>query len=226
MIITITRCFNEIKNIDRFMRGYSFSDLIIVSDGGSTDGSYDLLQKYRYKNVITFQYQNQVDLNGEKWNPDNPHIQFIIDQAKVYNPEWIILDDMDDVPNQLLRENAKDIIRNCDKPQINAFRLYMWGDKQYFPQMNNNFDPDYKSLWAWKPSQVDIRTDMNQHHGTILGVTENNLGLDTPYCLLHKSWNPDTIQAKIDRYGKIGIDMSHPLDFAGTPIDLPAWAYE
>jgi glycosyltransferase involved in cell wall biosynthesis len=225
MIITVTRCLNEEKNIERFINGYRFSDLIIVSDGGSTDKSLDILWQYRsFVQVLNF--NQTVEINGVNWNPDNPHINFIIDAAKSYNPDWIILDDMDDVPNELLKLDARKILTETDKVQVNAFRLYLWGDSQYFPQMNNNFDPAYKSLWAWKPKEVNIAADNNQHHGTIIGLAEDPLGLDTPYCLLHKSWHPDTIQAKVDRYNKIGIKMNHPLEFAGVPVELPNWGYE
>jgi glycosyltransferase involved in cell wall biosynthesis len=225
MIITVTRCFNEEKNIKRFVDGYRFSDLIIVSDGGSTDHSLDILYDYRsFVKVIHF--KEQIEKNGVKWNPDNPHIQFIIDAAKEYNPDWIILDDCDDVPNGLLRADARKILQETNKPQVNAFRLYMWGEDQFFPQMNGNFKPEYKSLWAWKPKEINIGADQSQHHGTIIGITEDNLGLDIPYCLLHKSWHPDTIQAKIDKYSAVGIGMSHPLNFAGTPESLPEYAHE
>lgn len=225
MIITVTRCFNEEKNIKRFIDGYRFSDLIIVSDGGSTDKSLDILYDYRsFVQVIHF--KEQIEVNGYKWNPDNTHINYIIDTAKTYNPDWIILDDMDDVPNFTLRNSARNILEHCNKPQVNAFRLYLWGDTQYFPQMNGHFNDAYKSLWAWKPRERHIYADNNQHHGTILGLTDDYHGLDIPLCLLHKSWHPDTIQAKIDKYAAVGIGMSHPFDFAGKLEDLPAWAKE
>jgi len=148
MIITITRCLNEVNNIERFLKGYDFSDLIIVSDGGSTDGSIEMLTGRDKVKLLHFP-EHEI-INGYYWNPDNSHFNFIIDAAKEYDPDWIILDDMDDVPNALLRENARLILNTCDKTQVNAFRLYMWGDNQYFPKMNNYFDNKYKSLWAWR----------------------------------------------------------------------------
>lgn len=229
-IVTVARCFNEINNIERFIRGYSFSDKIIISDGGSTDGSIELLQKLEDEyapidKIHVHYFKEQKNVNGQLWNDDNPHIQFVIDLGKAQSPDWLILDDMDDVPNFTLREQARDILSNCTYNQVNAFRLYMWGDTQYFPQMNNYFEDNFTSLWAWKPEFVNIYADLSQHHGTILGVGEH-YNLQPPHCLLHKSWHPDTIQAKIDRYQAVGISMNHPLGFAGHPVDLPDFARE
>lgn len=230
-IVSVTRCYNESPDIiHRFIKGYWFSDRIIISDGGSTR-SETLTTLLDYQSMFPekidiLHFKNQTEINDEKWNPDNPHIQFVIDAGKETGFDWIILDDMDDVPNKALREDARMVIENSPLPQINAFRLYMWGDKEFFPNLNGHFEKDWKSLWAWKPSEVNIYTDMSQHHGTILGIRGDYHGLELPYCLLHKSWHPDTIQAKIDRYNKIGIAMSHPLHFAGPPQPLPDYAYE
>lgn len=223
MIVTITRCLNEAKNIERFLKGYAFSDVIIVSDGGSTDGSIEMLENSRAK-LLHFAESEWV--RGQYWNPDNSHFNFIIEAALELNPDFIILDDMDDVPNALLRENARGILEHCTAAQVNAFRLYLWGDEEYFPKMNNYFDPVYKSLWAWNPRKTDIRGDLTKRHGTLIGLSDDVYGIDTPMCLLHKSWRPDTIEAKMDRYNKVGLPMHHPLGFAGKPEPLPEWAHE
>lgn len=227
-IVTVVRCFNEIKNIQRFINGYFFSDKIIISDGGSTDGSYEELLKWQERMpglIKIIRFDQQKNINGELWNDDNPHMQYVFDAGKAENPDWLIYDDMDDIPNYHLRHNARKLLEESPLNQVNAFRLYMWGDKQYFPQMNDHFNTNFTSLWAWKPEFVNIHADQSQHHGTILGVTDH-YDVPLPNCLLHKSWHPDTIQAKIDRYTKVGISMSHPFGFAGNPTDLPEWAAE
>lgn len=206
------------------MRGYDFADTIVVSDGGSTDDTVSLLEKYPKVELHHFdQYEEK---EGYRFNPDNPHINFVLDKAKEHNPDWLIFDDFDCVPNIALREGARDVFEHCTLAQINVFRLYMWNSDMFFPQMNSGFDPNYKSLWAWKPAEIGIRADNEVWHGTIIGTTGNNLGLDLPLCLLHKSWSDATVQEKIKKYKLFGIDFGHPYGFAGTPVPLPEYARE
>lgn len=225
-IVVAVRCMNEQHNIERFLRGYSFADTIVVSDGGSTDASIEMLTNFSVTNVKLFHFDQYQEKEGYRFNPDNPHINFVLNKAKELDPDWIIYDDMDDVPNYALRNDARKILEECTQPQINAFRLYFWNDDQYFPDMNKNFDPAYKSLWAWKPKEIDIHANEAEWHGTIVGTTANNLGLDLPYCLLHKSWNEQTIDEKVKKYNLFGIQTGRPHSFAGSPVPLPEYAHE
>lgn len=222
MILVAVRCRNEEKNIPRFLRCYDWADKILVSDGGSTDRSLDLLEG----RVDLIHFSETETRGGEMWNPDNPHIQFLLDAAKSYNPDWIIYEDMDSVPNYLLQQNGRNILETCQKGQVNVFRLYLWGDKQYFPYMNRDFNPDYRSLWAWKPSEVNIHTDLQERHGTILGTIKDFYPIELPNCLLHYSYDPATIDAKVARYNKLGLTMVHPMVAnEGGVRDLPEWAH-
>jgi glycosyltransferase involved in cell wall biosynthesis len=206
------------------MRGYDFADQIVVSDGGSMDRSVEMLLSYPKVKLIFF---NQTEtVNGETWNPDNQHANFVINAAKELEPDWLILDDMDDVPNYLLRENARLILETCGAVQVNAYRIYLWGSDQYFPQMNNYFASNMKSLWAWNPKWVDVRADETKRHGTYLGIHEAYHGIDVPMCLLHKSWHPDTIEAKMARYNKLGIEMRHPIESCGPIQKIEEWMVE
>src|SRR3990172_8191236 len=102
----------------------------------------------------------------------------------------------------------------------------MWGNREYFPAMNNNFDLDYLSLWGWNPKVLDVRADMSMRHLNLIGLTDDFCKITPPLCLLHRSWHPKTIQAKINRYNALGLPHLHPLEFAGTPEPLPDWAKE
>lgn len=224
-IVVAVRCYNEAKNIERFMRCYDFADTIVVSDGGSTDDSVSMLEKYPKVKLV--HYGNYEIIAGHRWNPDAMHMNFVMDAAKELKPDWLIFDDMDDVPNTALQQMARTLLEKVvDKPQVNAFRLYMWGEDQFFPYMNRDFHPDYRSLWAWKPDEVDIHADIAIRHGTIVGTIDEPYGLDIPYCLLHYSWSPETIQEKVDRYNNLGLPMQHPFEFAGNLQKLPDWAKE
>lgn len=229
-IVVAARCYNNVEYVERFLRGYDFADEIVISDGGSTDGSVELLEDAEFLDgrVNLIRFTETETINGHTWNPDAPHMNFVLDAAKSLDPDWLIFDDFDCVPNINLRSDARDIFEfafSSDVIQVNAFRIYLWGKYEYFPQMNNGFDSNYKSIWAWQPKRVNIYADPNVKHGTLVGLT-TNWGLEIPYCLLHKSWHPDTIQAKMDKYNAIGLPMNHPLSFAGKPEELPLWARE
>jgi hypothetical protein len=175
-------------------------------------------------------FDGRETVNGVTWNPDAPHMNFVLDYAKSLEPTFLIFDDMDCVPTKSLREAARDMFQEVyelQDYQINAFRLYMWGDKQYFPYLNRDFDDNYTSLWAWQPSKLDIHADESIRHGTLVGLTEENLfKLKIPYSLLHKSYGPETIDAKLERYNALGLTMYHPLQTNGELRDLPEWAVE
>jgi hypothetical protein len=227
-IVVVTRCLNGLEYIDRFVRGYDFATQIVVSEGGSDDGSVEKWMEY-YPKVRVFKFDEFVMRGCYKWNPDNNHIQHAIDKGLDFEPDFLILDDLDDVPNFLLRKNARDIIEECKDDFIFSFRLYLWGDGEYFPKMNNHFDPQYRSMWGWFPHKVSVRTDKEKEHGTLIMDAGSVLPIDPPMCLLHKSWHPDTMQAKVDRYNAIGLPMNHPLEHPeayGVPEPLPEWAYE
>jgi hypothetical protein len=38
------------------------------------------------------------------------------------------------------------------------------------------------------------------------------------------SWNPQTIEKKLEHYASVGIAMGHPNTFAGVAIPIPEWA--
>lgn len=228
-IVVAVRCRNEARNIARFINGYSFADTIVISDGGSTDGSVEIIKAHPLyeSKVKLIHFTEQETVNGQTWNPDTTHMQFVIDAAKELKPDFLLFDDADDVPNSHLRNDARMILENCKDTQVNAFRLYLWGEDRYFPKMNDYFNPAYVSLWGWRPDHIDIHVDQNIRHGTIVGTTDGHLKLLPPYCLLHYSWSPDTIQAKVDRYNALGLPMHHPLEHPnefGRLAPLPEWA--
>ncbi len=224
-IVVAVRCLNEIEHIDRFMRGYDFADEIVVSDGGSTDGSRELLHIYPKVRLIHFDFGEII--NGVFWNTDAPHMNFVLDAAKALEPDFLIFDDMDCSPTKALGENARKLIEETlpITPVITLFRLYMWGEEKYFPKVSGHFSPDFTSLWGWNPREVDIHADPDARHGTMVGITDNQRKLATPYSLLHRTWHPDTIQQKMDRYNALGLPMNHPFTWAGELEDLPEWAH-
>lgn len=228
-IVVAARCRDNEEHIERFLHGYSFADAIVISDGGSTDNSINLLKQD--KKVILHHFDIREDLgNGYWWNPDAPHMNFVLNKARELEPDWLIFDDIDCTPNVWLNRSARYLFEVLDKKytQVNVFRLYMWGDTEFFPKMNNNFDPLYTSLWAFDPKRQNVKANPTVRHGTIIGYSETPFRLEPPLTLLHYSWNPKTIDKKLAHYKAVGFQVDHPFNMpnAGKPVPLPDWVME
>lgn len=223
MIIATVRTLNEAGHIERFCKGYSFADKILVADGGSTDGTVELARKF--KQVEVREFTDRIYMPGGAFmNPESKHVNFLIDWAKAEGADWIIFDDCDCVPNAYLRRDARDILAKARLPVVHARRIHLWLKTQHFEKMGR-----VGSLWAWKPAEVDICGEPNKDIGLQLcGIPEKRVELEPPYCLLHDVF-PDevTVEKKLRRYESWGMPQVHPLEWQYAPPELlPEWAVE
>jgi len=234
-IIVIARTRDEEYNIERFCRSYQWADKILIADGGSEDNTVSLAKKFPNVSVRTF---TERVWKGRVWrNPHGKHINFLIDWARDEKADWIIFDDVDCVPNYLLKQNAREILGSCPVDFIFAVRLYLWRKGTYFPKLSivNNESPKVwtPSLWAWQADLLDFKADESDPwiHAFTMDLAEvMKFELLPPYCLLHDPWPTDKILSrKRDFYNKTKeAGMLHPLSkyFGGIPETLPVWARE
>jgi Glycosyl transferase family 2 len=238
-VIVIVRTRNEQHHIDEFCKSYWWADEIIVADGGSTDGTIALARTYR--NVKMTFFHEVVDLkDGYKFNPEGKHINFLIRAATKDKADWIIFDDCDCYPNNLVKRDGRKLLESCKNNFVAITRLYLWGEDKHFPRLaqpkEHDFDiPKYvPSLWAWKADLGMVASEEQLIHCTfqINGIDQdfktNVLNLMPPYCLLHKFANPELTERKLHMYRDSGLvsEMIHPLEFGGPLEDLPEWAHE
>jgi len=221
-IITICRTLNEAANIDRFCQSYQWADAILIADGGSKDKTIKLAR--RYPNVTVKVFRERI-FQGDAWrNPHGKHINFMIDWAVQNKADWIIFDDCDCVPTQSLQRQARRILEATDKRVIKLYRLYVYGQTQYFPELN---EPG-KSLYAWRAS-VPVRAVEDEAWGshciTQSWGDDDVLELEKPLTCLHY-YCPDeaTVKRKIDFYSQNGDAVNHPLTYSGRLEILPEWA--
>jgi len=233
-VVVAVRTRNEEANIERFCRAYAWADAILVADGGSLDHTMDLASAFA--NVTVTEFGERVWSASGLWrNPHGRHINFVIDQAAALDPDWLIFDDCDCVPNAHLRKDARRVFQSASltsrpdtKSTVFAYRLFLGERETYYPDLN----APGQTLWAWRPSLVTIRAqEENPWVQWMTGIpgTKRRTLLAEPYVLLHRVW-PDeaTITRKLDFYRRTGEipNANHPSQFAGRAVPIPTWARE
>ena len=225
-IIATVRTRNEEANIARFCNAYQHvADEILVADGGSTDGTVEIAE--RYWNVDVLHFEEQMDVKGGlSINPQGKHVNFLIREARERGADWIIFDDCDCVPNYILRRDVRTVIETAEgRGNLSVFtrRIFMWGEDFHFPLMHK---PN-TSMWAFHANKQNVRADeddpwhlrmtWNSESG-LHNLRPRALHLEPPYCLLHFTWqSEEATRAKLDWYHKSGVQPTalHPRKFAG-----------
>jgi hypothetical protein len=228
-IITVNKTLNEAANIERYCRWNDWADLILIADGGSIDETVALAGKFA--NVRVRPFEQRVTLpDGSFMNPEPAHFNFLIEWAESKNADWIVLTGGDEWPNKILYRDARSLFNAAELGNyhgITVHRLYLWGNDQYFPKINEAGP----ALWAWSPKRFKVRCDESGDtffDSVMPGPDpEACLRLDFPYVLMHYYAGPDITPAKLERYKAWGYPQVHPLEsIYAPPVDLPEWARE
>lgn len=225
-ITVIVRTREEERNIERFCKGYEFADYILVADANSRDRTRELARQF--SNVRVRIFDNKVPLqNGYERNVHSEQINFLIDWAEMFFPDWIIFDDCDCWPNANLKANMRTFLNESPFPFAYAERFYLYKNTKWLPQMT----PD-TSLWAWKPeTEMRCLPDTEDCHQKFVHAPsrDERLNIVRPYVLLHNPWQDDEmIEKKLTFYRESGLipGMLHPLQIGGTLQALPEYAHE
>lgn len=238
-IVVTVRTRDEERRIAQFCESYADADLILVADGGSVDRTKEIAATY--PNVVIRDFTERQPMQGGHWrNNDSDHANFLFAWAYGLHPDWVIYDDCDCRPNYLLKQDYRKILEETDANFVMVTRLYLWGEKQHFPNMAKPAETHTKwepSLYAWRgyldfwtidvPPAYDFR--IGSKRVTDLHKDSTVLDLMPPYCILHYSWDdPERTDQKVKIYRDSGLisGMLHPLEFAGPLEDLPEWAHE
>lgn len=236
-VVVIVRTRNEAKRIGLFCQSYQDADYIIVSDGGSEDGTVAIASEFQ--NVFLWPYNERVQLKDGYWrNNDAQHVNHLIETAQWFKPDWIILDDCDCRPSRALKENYRRILEETEAEFVHVVRFYFWGQDYYFPQMSEPggqgvLEP---SLWAWRGDldfkMIDVPPAYNFSVDGVeaksLRIERPNLDLYPPLALLHYSWDEERIRQKLKDYRDSGFIPGYddPRNFAGQMLPKTDWMIE
>jgi glycosyltransferase involved in cell wall biosynthesis len=228
----IVRARDEEHRVRQFCESYKDADKILLADGGSIDRTKELAKEFSNVEIRDFPGRTQM-LNGLWRNNDSDHVNFLISWANECDFDWILWDDIDCVPNYLVRQDYRKILEETSQDFLMIRRLYLWGLDKHFPKMA---EPG-ASIWGWRTTQdfwtINIPPAFDFRVGTVLvrdlakqfKVKE----LEYPYCLLHFSWDdPERVKQKVKFYRESGLipGQLHPLEFAGHLEPLPEFAHE
>lgn len=231
-IVVLVRTRNEAKRIGLFCNSYREADHIVVSDGGSVDGTVAIATQFA--NVILAPFEGRTFLPSGTWrNNDAQHVNHMIEFAKKLEPTWVIEDDCDCVPTRELKENYRNILEDTTADFVHVVRFYFWGKDRYFPSMSSPGGDLEPSLWAWRGNQDFKMIDIPPAYEFSLGgqkvpnlrVSHANLDLYPPLSLLHYSWDEQRVKQKLRDYRDSGFipGYSDPRNFAGQMLPKEDW---
>lgn len=241
-VVACVRTLNEEAHIGRFCEAYSqVADLILVSDGGSEDKTLEIASGF--EKVVIHTFEEKIFSSYYWRNPEGEHRNQVVHDALHFDPDWIILDDCDSVPNYQLQHilNRGHLLhQHQDLPTdvINVPRMYLWGADQWFPELSGQPTErkpvprkgDWTAPWAWKP-RADLR--WKENNGWNVDMCNPQLeGLEVyrmqfPAALLHYfCLTPEIVAKKMEFYKGSGQipNMVHPLESCGPLQALPEWA--
>jgi len=222
-IIVVVRTLNESKNIDRFCQSYSWADKILIADGGSSDDT--IYRAMKFDNTYAYTFRDKIWHTDKVFsNPRGKHINFLIDWAKREHADWIIFDDVDCVPTVDLQKWGRNILEGCSMELCYAYRYYVKGEKEYYPDANK----PGQSLWAWR-NYSKVRADETDPTVFTMKIpSKMGMYLLPPYVLLHYFYpDEETIQKKMEFYGitgDAGGTPKHPDELFGRIEKLPEYA--
>lgn len=180
-IIVLTRCKNESRNLPEFLDiCESISDGVLFLDDHSSDNCLDIAKNH-----------NGVLRAWDSYTVTNDHIQDMIDwiallsAAQCYDPDWVLLLDVDERLDPVQFNNHKEKLLDTDANAINL----MW---PFFNEITNKY-----TYWGWGPNndknkiKIKFKTNIFLRYKDILPIDPKKFNTK-PVCK-----NPKTIYTNL-----------------------------
>lgn len=225
MLISVTvRCLNEKELLPIFIRNHQFADEIIICDGGSTDGSRELVRGASAlgdTEVRLEDFSEKVQgISGGWRNPEGRHVNFAIDQCR---GEWIWLTEMDAIPTNQLQGEVRGIIKGGCLPAIGTVLYYLAPRKMGHPYEHYPVLIAGHGLTCWHRS-LNVRAVEEYDFTPHVPFEKPMELLESPLARVHLSWvSEEVVQRKIKFYKEVH-DLSsydHPDKLWGERVLLP-----
>jgi glycosyltransferase involved in cell wall biosynthesis len=215
-IVYALRVRDEEKIIRRAIEEHSWTDLIIVCDGGSVDNTCAIASEY--PNVLLTHFDEKYSQGKDFWrNPEGKMINYTFSVAEDEGADWVVFEDCDCVPNSHLKRDIRGYIESDLYDCVFVPRLYIYGQDSYFSEMGL-----VPQIWMWKV-KFHLRTVENHRHWAFLPPHDAKiLTLIPPYFRMHY-FAPDdeTTNRKLADIRSEVEKFLHPLDFGGKLRYIP-----
>lgn len=120
---------NEEKNITRALSSCTFADEIVVVDGGSTDGTLDILRSH-----------GKVVLIQQTWEGHfGKQRQISLDNC---SGDWVVRLDADEAFSQIIEENIRAVLESTPPDTVGYFirQCNLVGDEKYYSNSADNYE--------------------------------------------------------------------------------------
>lgn len=120
---------NEEKNIARALSSCTFADEIVVVDGGSTDGTLDILRSH--KKVVLIQHPWEGHFGKQR--------QVSLDNC---TGDWVIRLDADEAFSQFLEENVRTVLKSSQPDVVGYFirQCNLVEDERYYSKGSDDYE--------------------------------------------------------------------------------------
>lgn len=149
-LVSCVREKNSMRYLPRLIPQLrAISDLTIILDDHSTDGSFEWLTalSQRVTNLLVIQQPEQTFNGGRDWN-------ILYRFAGQYDPEWIFCPDADELVEESEAVRVRDLIESSGK-DIRGWSFpfyYLWNDEQHYRNQGKYHNTKVIRLFRYEPN--------------------------------------------------------------------------
>lgn len=149
-LVTCIREKNSLRYLPRLIAQVrSISDLVIILDDHSTDGSYEWLTALsrQVDNLLVIRQPDNTFNGGRDWN-------ILYQQAGKHNPEWIFCPDSDELLEEPEAFHVRELIEASGK-DIRGWAFpfyYLWNDERHYRNQGKYHNTKTIRLFRYEPN--------------------------------------------------------------------------
>jgi glycosyltransferase involved in cell wall biosynthesis len=128
------RVYNEGMNLPKSLDNlFSFCDEVVISDGGSTDWTYSVVQSYQSQghNITWLDYPGGSISEEIHFNHEGRQLNFGLDHCK---GKWVITKDVDIVHCDRITAKLRQILEETNHDAFNMYGVHLIGNWDHYAE--------------------------------------------------------------------------------------------